>query len=95
MKNIRRHKDERIKVLFISTNMQPAKSPKRQDPSAVLIRTATTMNRLAKKKKYYVRVRGYVTNNGKNYYGAWSKVKTIRTENTEEKGSSRVCELPF
>lgn len=23
------------------------------------------MNRLAKKKKYYVRVRGYVTNNGK------------------------------
>lgn len=37
MKNIRRHKDERIKVLFISTNMQPAKSSKRQNPSAVLI----------------------------------------------------------
>ena len=36
--------------------------------------------KLAKKKKYYVRVRGYVTYNGKNYYGAWSKVKTIRTK---------------
>lgn len=42
--------------------------------------SATTMNRLAKKKKYYVRVRGYVTYNGKNYYGAWSKVKAIRTK---------------
>ena len=42
--------------------------------------TTTTMNRLAKKKKYYVRVRGYVTYNGKNYYGAWSKVKAIRTK---------------
>lgn len=38
------------------------------------------MNRLAKKKKYYVRIRGYVTYNGKNYYGAWSKVKAIRTK---------------
>ena len=44
------------------------------------------MNRLAKKKKYYVRVRGYVTNNGKNYYGAWSKVKTIHTENKNSIG---------
>ena len=42
--------------------------------------TATTMNRLAKKKKYYLRVRGYVTNNGKNYYGAWCRAKAIRTK---------------
>lgn len=42
--------------------------------------STTTMRRLAKKKKYYVRVRGYVTYDGKNYYGAWSKVKTIRTK---------------
>lgn len=42
--------------------------------------STTTMRRLAKKKKYYIRVRGYVTYDGKNYYGAWSKVKTIRTK---------------
>lgn len=42
--------------------------------------STTTMRRLAKKKKYYVRVRGYITYDGKNYYGAWSKVKTIRTK---------------
>lgn len=42
--------------------------------------TATPMRKLAKKKKYYVRVRGYVSYDGKNYYGAWSKVKTIRTK---------------
>ncbi len=42
--------------------------------------STTTMRRLAKKKKYYVRVRGYVTYDGKNYYGAWSKVKNIRTK---------------
>lgn len=41
--------------------------------------TTTTM-RLAKKKKYYVRVRGYVSYDGKSYYGAWSKVKTIYTK---------------
>lgn len=44
------------------------------------------MNRLAKKKKYYVRVRGYVTYNGKNYYGAWSKVKAIRTKKIRREG---------
>ena len=79
MKNIRRHKDERIKVLFISTNMQPAKVQKTRSIRSSYS-TATTMNRLAKKKKYYLRVRGYVTNNGKNYYGAWCRAKAIRTK---------------
>ena len=80
MKNIRRHKDERIKVLFISTNMQPAKKFKKAKSIRSSYLTATTMNRLAKKKKYYLRVRGYVTNNGKNYYGAWCRAKAIRTK---------------
>ena len=41
------------------------------------------MNRLAKKKKYYVRVRGYVTNNGKNFYD-WSDQLTINPKTDEE-----------
>ena len=41
---------------------------------------AVTTKRLSKKKKYYVRVRAYYTYNGKNYYGAWSKAKSIRTK---------------
>lgn len=53
------------------------------------------MNRLAKKKKYYVRVRGDVTNNGKNYYGAWSKVKTIRTENKKRRAAHEYVNCPF
>ena len=39
-----------------------------------------TTSTLSKKKKYYVRVRAYYTYNGKNYYGAWSKAKSIRTK---------------
>ncbi|MGN0394839.1 MAG: fibronectin type III domain-containing protein, partial [Coprococcus sp.] len=31
-------------------------------------------------RKYYVRVRSYIKVNGKTYYGAWSKVKTINTK---------------
>lgn len=40
---------------------------------------SATTSTLSKKKKYYVRVRAYYTYNGKNYYGAWSKAKSIRT----------------
>lgn len=40
---------------------------------------SVTTSTLSKKKKYYVRVRAYYTYNGKNYYGAWSKAKSIRT----------------
>lgn len=41
---------------------------------------ALTTSKLSKKKKYYVRVRAYYTYAGKNYYGAWSKAKSIRTK---------------
>lgn len=35
---------------------------------------------LKKKTKYYFKVRTYVEYNGKKYYGAWSKVKKIKTK---------------
>lgn len=41
---------------------------------------SVTTSTLSKKKKYYVRVRAYYTYDGKNYYGAWSKAKSIRTK---------------
>lgn len=39
-----------------------------------------TTSTLSKKKKYYVRVRACYTYYGKNYYGEWSKAKSIRTK---------------
>lgn len=42
--------------------------------------SSLTTSALSKKKKYYVRVRAYYTCFGKNYYGAWSKAKSIRTK---------------
>ena len=42
--------------------------------------TSVTTSKLSKKKKYYVRVRAYYEYNGKKYYGAWSKAKSIRTK---------------
>lgn len=41
-------------------------------------KTSYTGKNLTKGKKYYVRVRGYKTVDGKNYYGAWSDVKSIK-----------------
>ena len=38
------------------------------------------IKKLKKKKKYYVRVRAYVIQNGKVYYGKWSKVKAVKTK---------------
>jgi len=35
---------------------------------------------LKSSKKYYVKVRTYKTVNGKRYYSAWSKVKTVKTK---------------
>ena len=37
-------------------------------------------SKLKKKKKYYVRVRAYKSVSGKKVYGAWSKVKTVKTK---------------
>ncbi len=39
---------------------------------------STTIYKLKKGKKYYVRVRAYVIKNGVKEYGRWSKVKSIR-----------------
>lgn len=42
--------------------------------------TKLTVKKLKAKKKYYVRIRTYKKVNGKNYYSAWSKSKTVRTK---------------
>ncbi len=39
-----------------------------------------TINKLVSKKKYYVRVRAYKVVVGKNKYGSWSKVKSVRVK---------------
>ncbi len=41
---------------------------------------AKTIKNLKKNKKYYVRIRTYKLVNGKKYYSAWSKSKTITTK---------------
>lgn len=38
-----------------------------------------TITKLKANKKYYVQLRSYKTSGGKNIYGEWSKVKTIKT----------------
>ena len=43
-------------------------------------KTSTTIKKLKKHKKYYVRVRTYKTVDGEKYYSAWSKVKTVKTK---------------
>lgn len=43
-------------------------------------KTKVKVKKLKKKKKYYVRVRAYKTVSGKKVYGAWSKVKTVKTK---------------
>ena len=39
--------------------------------------TSTTIKKLKKNKKYFVRVRTYQKASGKNYYSNWSKTKTV------------------
>lgn len=43
-------------------------------------KTKVKISKLKKKKKYYVRVRAYKSISGKKVYGAWSKVKTVKTK---------------
>lgn len=43
-------------------------------------KTKVKISKLKKKKKYYVRVRAYKSVSGKKVYGAWSKVKTVKTK---------------
>ncbi len=42
--------------------------------------TSKAVTKLAAKKKYYVRIRGYKKINGKNQYSAWSKSKAVTTK---------------
>ncbi len=41
-------------------------------------KVSKTISKLARHKKYYARVRVYYNMNGRKYYGAWSKVKSVR-----------------
>lgn len=43
-------------------------------------KTSAKVSKLKGNKKYYVKVRAYKIVSGKNYYSAWSKVKTVKTE---------------
>ena len=51
---------------------------------SVTIKSSKTVSKkikkLKSKKTYYVRVRAYKKANGKNYYGAWSKVKKAKVK---------------
>lgn len=42
--------------------------------------TTNTISKLAKNKKYYVRIRTYKTVNGTKYYSSWSSKKSIKTK---------------
>ena len=42
--------------------------------------TSTTVKKLKKNKKYYVRIRTYKTVKGTKYYSGWSKVKNVKTK---------------
>lgn len=66
-----------------NVNYQYQYSKNKKFKKAKSIRSSSeslTTSRLFKKKKYYIRVRAYYTYDGKNYYGAWSKAKSIRTK---------------
>jgi Bacterial surface proteins containing Ig-like domains len=65
----------------VTYQYQYAKNKKFKKPKSIRSSYASlTTSTLSKKKKYYVMVRAYYTYNGKNYYGVWSKVKSIRTK---------------
>ena len=42
--------------------------------------TSTTVKKLKKNKKYYVRIRTYKTVKGTKYYSGWSKVKNVKVK---------------
>lgn len=60
----------------ISSNKKFKKSKTKK----IIIKTNFTSNyisKITKEKKCYVRIRGYRTISGKNYYSSWSKAKTL------------------
>lgn len=56
-----------------SKKFKSAKTKKVTKPNA-------TLKSLKKKKKYYVRVRAYIKNGSRTYYGDWSKTKKIKVK---------------
>ncbi len=46
---------------------------------------------LKKKKRYYVRIRPYIKNDSKKYYGKWSKVKSVKIKKRKGLGLNSVC----
>lgn len=46
--------------------------------TATTAKRSITFTNLKSKKTYYAQVRGYVTANGKTYYGAYSPIKTVK-----------------
>ena len=52
--------------------------------------TSKTISGLSKNKKYYVRVRTFKTTKKKNYYSAWSKAKSAKTDNSSKSSSKTV-----
>lgn len=68
----------------VNYQYQYAKNKKFKKAKSITTSSSSlTTSKLSKKKKYYVRVRAYYTYYGKNYYGAWSKAKSIRTKKSE------------
>lgn len=43
-------------------------------------KTSTTVKKLKRKKKYYVKMRGFVVVDGQKYYGPYSKVKKVKVK---------------
>lgn len=63
--------------------IQYSRSKKMKNAQSLTIKgktTQVTLKNLAKKKKYYVRIRTYKTINGKKYYSTWSTVKTVKVK---------------
>lgn len=63
--------------------IQYSRSKKMKNAQSLTIKgktTQVTLKNLAKKKKYYVRIRTYKTTNGKKYYSTWSTVKTVKVK---------------
>ncbi len=63
-----------------STSKKFAKSKTKTVTVKGAAKTSKTIKSLKKGKKYYVKVRTYKTVNGKKYYSAYSKVKTVKVK---------------
>ncbi|MBR1663730.1 MAG: leucine-rich repeat domain-containing protein [Ruminococcus sp.] len=63
-----------------STSKKFAKSKTKTVTVKGNAKTSKTVKSLKKGKKYYVKVRTYKTVNGKKYYSAYSKVKTVKVK---------------